>query len=48
LIETHGDEIAAFEFKWGNKTPKIPSAFATAYPTASYQVINRSNYLEFI
>ena len=48
LVETHGDKIAAFEFKWGDKTPKIPSAFLTAYPTANYQVVNRSNYLEFI
>ena len=48
LVETHSDEIAAFEFKWGDKIPKIPSAFATAYPTASYHVVNRNNYLEFI
>jgi len=48
LIETYGDKIAAFEFKWGDKTPKIPSAFVTAYSTASYQVVNRNNYLEFI
>jgi predicted AAA+ superfamily ATPase len=48
LIETHSNEISAFEFKWGDKTPKIPDAFASNYPTASYQVINRSNYPEFI
>ena len=48
LVETQGDEITAFEFKWGDKTPPIPSAFTTAYPTTTYQVINRSNYLKFI
>ena len=48
LVETRGDEIAAFEFKWGDKTPQIPRAFATTYPTTIYQVINRNNYLEFI
>ena len=48
LVETCGNKIDTFEFKWGDKTPKIPSAFVTTYPTASYHVINRSNYLEFI
>ncbi|MCL2502625.1 MAG: ATP-binding protein [Bacteroidales bacterium] len=48
LVETQGDEIYAFEFKWGHKIPQIPRAFVSAYPTAGYQVINRNNYLEFI
>jgi len=45
LLEVKGDEIAAFEFKWGNKIPKAPQAFSTAYPQATYQVINKENYL---
>jgi len=48
LIEVAGDELAAFEIKWGNKTPKVPNAFATAYPQATYMVVNQGNYLEFI
>jgi predicted AAA+ superfamily ATPase len=48
LIETTGDEIFAFEFKWGNKAPGTPAAFATHYPQSIYQVVNRGNYLEFI
>ncbi len=48
LVEISGDEIAAFEFKWGNKTPNAPQAFASAYPQATYQIVNRNNYLEFI
>ena len=39
-------KLSAFEFKWGDKTPKIPSAFAQNYPDATYQVINKNNYLE--
>lgn len=38
-------KISAFEFKWGDKKPKIPAAFAKNYPGATYQVINRDNYL---
>ncbi|MDR0403705.1 MAG: ATP-binding protein [Treponema sp.] len=48
LVEESGRNLSAFEFKWGDKKPKIPAAFAGAYPQASYQVINRENYLDFI
>ena len=48
LLEVSGDVISAFEFKWGDKTPKAPQAFSTAYPQATYQVVNKNNYLEFI
>jgi predicted AAA+ superfamily ATPase len=48
LIEVAGDEITAFEFKWGEREPKIPPAFSQNYPQAMFQVVNRKNYLEFI
>ena len=48
LIEESGDELSAFEFKWGDKSPKIPAAFAKAYPHASYKVINQQSYLSFL
>jgi predicted AAA+ superfamily ATPase len=46
LLEVSGDEIAAFEIKWGDKSPNAPQAFSIAYPHATWQVVNRSNYLE--
>ena len=48
LLEVSGDNIVAFEIKWGEKTPNAPQAFSTAYPQATYQVVNRNNYLKFI
>ena len=48
LIEESTNELAALEFKWGDKTPSAPKAFQTAYPNAEYHVVNRSNYLQFI
>ena len=48
LIEVSEDNISAFEFKWGDKTPNLPQAFAMSYPQATYQVVNKNNYLEFI
>jgi predicted AAA+ superfamily ATPase len=39
LIEVSAGALAAFEFKWGDKTPKAPAAFTAAYPEATYQVV---------
>ncbi len=48
LVEEYNGEIAAFEFKWGDKKASIPPRFRTHYPNASYTVINRSNFLDFV
>jgi len=48
LIEANGDDITAFEIKWGNKEVKAPSAFVENYPKAKFQVVNKNNYLEFV
>ncbi|TDE04361.1 ATP-binding protein [Flavobacterium sandaracinum] len=48
-LEEIGEELAGFEFKWSEtKKVKIPAAFAKAYPEATFEVINKSNYLDFI
>lgn len=48
-LEERGETLAGFEFKWNqNKKSKIPTAFAKAYPDASFEVINKTNYLDFI
>ena len=48
LIEEHADTLTALECKWGTQTPKIPAAFKQAYPHATYDVISRDNYLQYI
>lgn len=48
LIEENENELNAFEIKWGNKTPKVPVAFAKAYPNATFQIINKDNYTDFV
>jgi predicted AAA+ superfamily ATPase len=48
-LETQAETIAGFEFKWNeNRKTKIPTAFAKAYPEATFEVINKQNYLDFI
>lgn len=48
LIEDDGLRLSAFEIKAGNKEPKMPKPFATAYPEADFNTINRNTYLEYI
>ena len=48
LVEESARKLSAFELKWGDKSPKIPAAFAGAYPDASYEVINQKTYLAFL
>ena len=48
LIEDDGQRLSAFEIKAGTKTPKPPKPFVSAYPDASYNVINRDTFTDFI
>jgi len=48
-LEERADELSGFELKWNAvKKSKIPSAFAKSYPDATFEVVNRKNYLDFI
>lgn len=48
-LEENADDLAGFEFKWNeNKKVRIPVAFAKAYPNATFEVITKNNYLDFI
>jgi len=48
-LEVNNESLAGFEFKWNeNRKSKIPTAFAKAYPDATFEIINRQNYLDFI
>jgi predicted AAA+ superfamily ATPase len=48
-LEEENGTLRGYEFKWNeNRKAKIPTAFAKAYPEASFEVINKGNYLDFI
>ncbi len=47
-VETLHDNISGYEYKWRKKKAKIPKAFAKAYPAASFEVVNRENFLDYI
>ena len=49
LIEEGSGMLQAFEFKWNStKNAKVPGGWAKAYPQATFETINRDNYLNFI
>lgn len=49
LIEDYDGLLHGYEFKWSDKkVPKAPPEWTAAYPDASYDVINRANYLDFV
>jgi len=48
FIEVKDGELTAIDFKWKNEKKKIPVFFAKNYPNASFSVINKDNYLDFI
>lgn len=47
-IEEKNGKLKAFEFKWGEKSPRAPKAFNEAYKDSEFQVISKENYGIFI
>lgn len=48
LIEEFNGTISAFEFKWNNKKVKAPSRFVENYPHTDFNVINKTNFGDFV
>ena len=47
-VEERDGQLFGFEFKWGNKKAKAPKTWLETYANASYQLVNRGNFLEFV
>lgn len=48
-IEECDGQFHAFEFKWNKKSKaKIPSQWKIGYPTAEFQIVDRTNFMDFI
>lgn len=49
LVEVRSGNLSAFEFKYSSdKKIKIPVAFASTYPDATFDRISKDNYLDWI
>jgi uncharacterized protein len=52
-LEWENGQLYAYEFKWSDNPTslarvRVPKAFAEAYPEASFMVVHRDSYLDFI
>ena len=49
LVEVEDGQTRAYEFKWNpKKNARMPSAFASAYPDSSFQVITPQDVWQFV
>ncbi len=48
LVEANGAELSAFEFKTGSKPARVPKAFATQYPHATFRTIAPESIYDFL
>lgn len=48
LVEEREGKLFAYEFKWNKKKIKVPSQWIETYKEASFEVITKENYLNFI
>jgi predicted AAA+ superfamily ATPase len=48
FVEERGGRLYGYEMKWGKERRKAPKEWTTAYPDASFMLVNRENYLEFV
>jgi predicted AAA+ superfamily ATPase len=48
LVEESSNALTALEIKWGNKKPDVPAIFKETYPNATFSIVNKDNYLNYI
>jgi hypothetical protein len=48
LVEEREGKLFGYEFTWGDKSRRPPKEWLKTYPNATFDVINRENYLSFI
>lgn len=48
LVEESAGKLSGFDAKWSETNAKTPAAWRSAYPKASFEVVNRESYLPFI
>ena len=48
FVEEREGRLFGYEFKWGDKTSKPPSAWMSTYQEAEYSVVTIDNYLDFV
>ena len=48
FIEERDGKLFGYEFKWSSKNIKTPKLWLDTYPEASWEIIDKKNYMNFI
>lgn len=48
IVEERGGKLFGYECKWSKSKTKAPKDWTATYPEASFEVISRQNYLDFV
>jgi hypothetical protein len=48
IVEDEEGQVRAYECKWGTAKTKVPESFATAYPSASFETIRPTTFVEYL
>lgn len=48
LVEEREGSLYGYEFKWGKSKSKIPKEWLSTYKESYFEVIDKSNYLDFV
>lgn len=48
LVEERDGKLHGYEIKWGKARPDAPKEWTMGYPEATWNLINRDNYLTFV
>lgn len=48
LVEERDGKLHGYEIKWGKAKPSAPKEWTMGYPEATWNLINRDNYLTFV
>lgn len=48
LVEERDGKLHGYEIKWGKARPSAPKDWTMGYPEATWNLINRDNYLTFV
>lgn len=48
IVEEREGKLFGYECKWSKSKIKVPKDWISTYPEASFEVINRENYLNFV
>lgn len=48
LVEERDGKLHGYEIKWGKARPSAPKEWTMGYPEATWNLINRDNYLTFV